>query len=195
MGRLSNTTMGKHNIKIEDKNPNKKAFLQAYCDTFINQKSNNKFITISNDKLFIHNKQIIVYSPNTTTQEVFKNERGYIVSRQDLHRSIQEKIEQFYGIKTEKPVISVSEVSQNALTMQKVLNIIPQLADTFRTPQNNPNHIYDVGTHTMYALRNTPNDLIVRLAVLLHDIGKPVTKSVGAECNTVKKIALFSFFY
>ncbi len=59
--------------------------------------------------------------------------------------------------------------------------IIPQLADTFRTPQNNPNHIYDVGTHTMYALRNTPNDLIVRLAVLLHDIGKPVTKSVGAD--------------
>jgi tRNA nucleotidyltransferase (CCA-adding enzyme) len=37
-------------------------------------------------------------------------------------------------------------------------------------------HIYDVWTHSLESLRNCPStDPIVRLAALLHDIGKPVT--------------------
>lgn len=126
MGKLSDITMGKHNIKIEEKNLTKKAFLQAYCDVFINQKNNNKFITVFNDKLSIHNKPIVVYSPNTTTQSIFKINDKYITPRQDLHTSIQQKIEKFFVIKTGRPVIYISDIAQNALTIQKVLNYIPE---------------------------------------------------------------------
>lgn len=53
--------------------------------------------------------------------------------------------------------------------------ILPELDDCFTVPQKSPNrhHIYDVGTHLVMALKHCPsNDPIVRLAALLHDIGK-----------------------
>ena len=41
-------------------------------------------------------------------------------------------------------------------------------------PQNNPYHVYYVDVHTMSALLHAKScDLITRLAVLFHDIGKP----------------------
>ncbi len=51
--------------------------------------------------------------------------------------------------------------------------IIPDLCDCFTTAQNNKYHIYDVGEHILKAVENTPNDLILRWAALLHDVGKP----------------------
>lgn len=60
-------------------------------------------------------------------------------------------------------------------------HIIPQLHLCFLTKQNNPWHIYDVGMHTMKALENTEKDLTLRLAVLLHDIGKVKAKKTGED--------------
>ncbi len=51
--------------------------------------------------------------------------------------------------------------------------IIPELCDCFQTVQNNKYHIYNVGDHIMKAVENTPNDLVLRWAALLHDVGKP----------------------
>ena len=59
--------------------------------------------------------------------------------------------------------------------------ILPEIDILFDTPQNNPHHVYDVGMHTMEALRNTPEDLITRLAVLFHDAGKPSVKTTSAD--------------
>ena len=53
--------------------------------------------------------------------------------------------------------------------------VIPELTSCFNTPQNHPHHIYDVGTHTIKAIKETPKDLILRLTMLLHDIGKPAS--------------------
>ena len=51
--------------------------------------------------------------------------------------------------------------------------IIPELK-AMHMPQNNPYHIYYVDIHTQNALVTVKNrDLITRLAVLFHDIGKP----------------------
>ncbi len=53
--------------------------------------------------------------------------------------------------------------------------ILPELAAAVGVPQAG-HHIYDVFTHSIESLRNCPaGDPIVRLAALLHDIGKPVT--------------------
>ena len=56
--------------------------------------------------------------------------------------------------------------------------IVPEFDAAFDTPQKSPkrHHIYDVGTHSVMALKYCPSpDPIVKLATLLHDIGKPKT--------------------
>jgi poly(A) polymerase len=43
-------------------------------------------------------------------------------------------------------------------------------------------HCYDVYDHTLHALELTPSeDLVTRLAVLLHDVGKPPTHAIAAD--------------
>lgn len=59
--------------------------------------------------------------------------------------------------------------------------ILPELSKTFGVEQKSPgrHHIYDVGTHSLMALKNCPsNDPLVRFATLIHDIGKPQTYKV-----------------
>lgn len=54
-----------------------------------------------------------------------------------------------------------------------VTEILPELAPCIGFSQNSRYHCYDVWEHTLHALEYAPNDLIVRLALLFHDIGKP----------------------
>lgn len=53
--------------------------------------------------------------------------------------------------------------------------IIPELIVCFYTPQNHPHHTYNVGIHTIRSIQNVPKDKVLRLTMLLHDIGKPPT--------------------
>ena len=52
---------------------------------------------------------------------------------------------------------------------------IPELAPMVDFNQRSPHHAYDVFTHTAYVVENTPPDLALRWAALLHDTGKPKT--------------------
>jgi putative nucleotidyltransferase with HDIG domain len=61
--------------------------------------------------------------------------------------------------------------------------ILPELEQTFGVEQKSPgrHHVYDVGTHCMFSLKHVAKrttDPIVRLATLIHDIGKPQTRKV-----------------
>ena len=51
---------------------------------------------------------------------------------------------------------------------------LPELLACRGFEQNTKYHCYDVLEHTLCALSHASNDLFVRLAVLLHDIGKPL---------------------
>jgi poly(A) polymerase len=42
-------------------------------------------------------------------------------------------------------------------------------------------HVYDVYDHTMHALEHAPRDLLTRVAVLMHDVGKPRTHAVAPD--------------
>jgi poly(A) polymerase len=42
-------------------------------------------------------------------------------------------------------------------------------------------HIYDVFDHTAHTVATVPPDLVIRLAALLHDVGKPPTHAVDAH--------------
>lgn len=58
---------------------------------------------------------------------------------------------------------------------------LPEFDACMACAQNNPHHIYSVGEHTIQALRETEPDRILRLSVLLHDIGKPAVKTVDEK--------------
>lgn len=53
--------------------------------------------------------------------------------------------------------------------------ILPEVLPMIGFEQHNPHHIYDVWEHTLHALDATPADPVLRLAILLHDSGKPHT--------------------
>lgn len=56
--------------------------------------------------------------------------------------------------------------------------ILPELDAAFAIGQKSPkrHHIYDVGTHSVMALKHCPSaDPVVRFATLIHDAGKPRT--------------------
>ncbi len=62
--------------------------------------------------------------------------------------------------------------------------ILPEIEKSFGVQQKSPkrHHIFDVGTHLVMSLKHCPTkDPIVRLATLLHDIGKPLTVKVTPE--------------
>lgn len=53
---------------------------------------------------------------------------------------------------------------------------LPEIDICFETTQNNPHHCYTVGDHIIKAMEEAKPDKCVRLAMLLHDIGKPACK-------------------
>lgn len=58
---------------------------------------------------------------------------------------------------------------------------VSELSVIRSTPQNSRYHIYDVWEHTLHALEHTPQDTVSRLAVLFHDVGKGVCRTVGKD--------------
>ena len=56
-------------------------------------------------------------------------------------------------------------------------HILPEFDVCFDVAQNHPYHIYDVGFHTLHALTAIEPTYILRWTMLLHDIGKAVTKT------------------
>ncbi|MBQ7841569.1 MAG: CCA tRNA nucleotidyltransferase [Lachnospiraceae bacterium] len=57
----------------------------------------------------------------------------------------------------------------------------PEFDRMMETVQNNPHHIYTVGEHTIKAMQHVKADRVLRLAMLLHDSGKPVVKVTDQE--------------
>ena len=55
----------------------------------------------------------------------------------------------------------------------EIFKIIPELSICKNFNQNNIWHIYDVFEHILHVVDGVPKNLILRLAALFHDIGKP----------------------
>jgi len=59
-----------------------------------------------------------------------------------------------------------------------LFNLIPEFQECKGFNQNNEWHIYDVYEHILHVVDNVPADIVLRLAALFHDIGKPSCYSV-----------------
>lgn len=55
--------------------------------------------------------------------------------------------------------------------------ILPEFDAMMETEQETKHHMYSVGEHTIKAMENIRADKVLRLTMLLHDIGKPVMKT------------------
>lgn len=62
-----------------------------------------------------------------------------------------------------------------------IFYILPELRPMLNCDQQNPHHLYDVWKHSVIAVGQTPPSPVLRLAMLLHDCGKPICKTVDAN--------------
>ncbi len=86
-------------------------------------------------------------------------------------------------INVELSKLLVGDGCERILTEYAVIltEIIPELAPAIGFDQHNYQHIYDVYTHIVKAVVSCPADRNIRMAALLHDVGKPDTFSIGAD--------------
>lgn len=67
------------------------------------------------------------------------------------------------------------------IAMGLLQQFIPEFSRLVGCEQHNPHHYLDVSEHTLMAMEEAEPDLVLKLAMLLHDIGKPFTKSADKE--------------
>ena len=59
--------------------------------------------------------------------------------------------------------------------------ILPEFDRAMESEQNNPNHSFSVGEHTLRVMQSLPPDKVMRLAGLFHDFGKMDTKTTDKK--------------
>lgn len=94
---------------------------------------------------------------------------AYMLDSLSAERIFSELKKLLCGKNAEEVLLSYPEV---------VCRVIPELSQSVGFAQHNPHHIYDVYTHTAKTVSGVPRDPVLRLAALLHDIGKPATFSI-----------------
>ncbi len=65
--------------------------------------------------------------------------------------------------------------------------VLPELQLAMETPQEHPHHCYNVGEHIIHTMQQVEATKELRLAAMLHDIGKP-------QCLTVDEKGLTHFY-
>ena len=105
------------------------------------------------------------------------------IAMKELHQTITSisgeriHIELFKILTSEKPSIAFIEMDESEILPL----LFPELAMCKGVSQKG-NHIHDVFYHSLYACDAAPKDnVLIRLAALLHDIGKVITKEVDSN--------------
>jgi len=65
------------------------------------------------------------------------------------------------------------ELCSSNIDWANILAAIPELQPMVGFDQHNAHHCYDVWAHTVQCVLHTPEDPVLRVAALFHDIGKP----------------------
>ncbi len=70
------------------------------------------------------------------------------------------------------------ELIETAWSLGITKVILPEFDAMMETTQENPHHKYNVGKHTVETLKRVRADKVLRLSMLLHDVGKPKMKTI-----------------
>ncbi len=62
-----------------------------------------------------------------------------------------------------------------------IFAVIPEFKNTYKCTQETKYHKFDVFEHSLKSLSYTPKSLNIRLAMLLHDIAKPMCKTIDSK--------------
>lgn len=99
-------------------------------------------------------------------------------------KAIEEKLPLLKNVSAERVFVELKKLlcgEKAGEVLEKypnvITNIIPCLALSVGFEQRSKYHIYDVYTHTCESIKQSENDLLVRLALLYHDCGKPYVYS------------------
>lgn len=104
--------------------------------------------------------------------EIEKNTENALFNKRNLLKNISaerkrdELLKLICGKNAEKILLKYREI---------IAQCIPEIQCEFDFSQHNRHHIFDVYTHSVKALASAKNDANIRMALLLHDIGKPST--------------------
>lgn len=83
-------------------------------------------------------------------------------------------------IQTELVKMIVSErpaLIRDAYELGITAQFLPEFDRLMVTEQETPHHMYSVGEHTIHAMEQVRADKVLRLTMLLHDMGKPALKT------------------
>ena len=85
------------------------------------------------------------------------------------------------------------ELIREAYELGITARFLPEFDRLMETAQETPHHMYTGGEHTIHAIGNVRPDKVLRLTMLLHDMGKPAYKTVDEDGRAhFKKHALES---
>jgi tRNA nucleotidyltransferase (CCA-adding enzyme) len=143
----------------------------------------NKVIRINgnDDKRFIEDPLRILRAIRlsaTLNFEIDDRTKNYIFNNAKLLNNVSaERIQQEFTkiMLSSNPSIYIREYF-SVLTI-----FMPELESLKGFEQNNPHHIFDCLEHTLKVLDNVDANLILRLAALFHDSGKPFTYTVDEK--------------
>ena len=107
---------------------------------------------------------------NETAVSVHKN--AELLKNISAERIYSELMKLLLGVNCEKILLEFKDV---------IGVIIPELIPCFSCEQNTKWHLYDVYTHIVKSVECCENKDYLRLAVLLHDIGKPQCKTTDSK--------------
>ncbi len=62
-----------------------------------------------------------------------------------------------------------------------IAEFLPEIVPSIGFHQNNYHHIYDVWEHTVHSIAAVESELVLRLVMLLHDLGKPQSYTEDAD--------------
>ncbi|MEG1945553.1 MAG: CCA tRNA nucleotidyltransferase [Lachnospiraceae bacterium] len=118
----------------------------------------------------------------------FAAQLGFSIDAKTLNaiRPLSENLSKISGERIQIELVKLL-VSDNPKTFQTVYEtgmsrvFLPEFDALMNTPQNNPHHCYNVGEHTLTAIDNIGKDKVLRLTMLLHDIAKPLCKTIDEE--------------
>ena len=122
----------------------------------------------------------------------FSAQKGFQIEENTL-KSIQKNSSLVQNLSVERIVSEITKILlSDHLEMFDILYetgvlqyIMPELCACLETEQNIKWHIYDVGHHTLHAVSHLEKKPYLRYAMLMHDWGKPLTKSQnpdGSDC-------------